>query len=127
MGSLTSGLRFTQDYRSAADTARLDELLSRAELTVLDAILDKLDQWGEELRSDHKRASIVHPVCPTPVGSAVDRSRCVARRALYGRLPCQDILSRSDLSTTRKRAASPPVTTRWSKVSDNGSTRRTAG
>jgi hypothetical protein len=83
-GLAASGLRFTQGYRSAADTAGLDELLSRAELTVLDAILDKLDQWGEELRSDHKRASIVHPVCPTPVGSAVDRSRCVARRALYG-------------------------------------------
>jgi hypothetical protein len=38
-----------------------------------------------------------------------------------------DISSSSDLSATRKRAASPPVTLRWSKVSDNGSTRLTAG
>ena len=31
------------------------------------------------------------------------------------------------MSATKKRAASPPVTTRWSKVSDNGSRRLTAG
>src|SRR6516164_2025388 len=37
--------------------------------------------------------------------------------------PCEqaahEARSRSDLNRTRKRAASPPVTTRWSKVSDN--------
>jgi len=48
--------------------------------------------------------------------------RCVLEECL--RL---GVRSRSDFSATIKRAASPPVTTRWSKVSDNGSTRRTAG
>jgi DNA-binding MarR family transcriptional regulator len=33
--------------------ARLGELLTRAELSALDTILDKLDQWAEELRSGH--------------------------------------------------------------------------
>src|ERR671918_219163 len=33
--------------------------------------------------------------------------------------------SRSAMTAARKRAASPPVTTRWSKVRDSGKTRRT--
>src|SRR5262249_58493210 len=41
--------------------------------------------------------------------------------------PRHQAVSSADLSAARKRAASPPVTTRWSKVSDNGSVRCTAG
>ena len=60
------------------------------------------------------------------------RSRDRARSPRRSRVPEDRQLalyeerSRSDLSALRKRAASPPVTTRWSKVSDNGSTRWTA-
>ena len=57
-------------------------------------------------------------------------------RAQLGKIPkpaksagscLQEGRSRSSFSATRKRAASPPFTTRWSKVSERGRTARTAG
>jgi hypothetical protein len=62
----------------------------------------------------------------SPPGGAQDTAR---RGSVYS-LTSQrdyDACSRSILSATRKRAASPPVTTRWSKVRERGKTRRTAG
>src|SRR5262249_19453458 len=58
--------------------------------------------------------------------AAVRRGRVGAVDA-GGHLARHDARSNAALSATKKRAASPPVTTRWSKVSDKGSTRRAAG
>ena len=77
--------------------ARLGELLSRAELAMLDTTLDKLDQWAEELRSDQQAdsASIAAPVghraaeIPGPAGLSLaseSRQRLLSEIARFKRV-----------------------------------------
>jgi DNA-binding MarR family transcriptional regulator len=58
--------------------ARLGELLSHAELSALDSILDKLDQWAEELRAGQDAAEALKPGsergCEPPVPAPAELS-----------------------------------------------------
>src|SRR5258706_12733949 len=129
---------FKSKFRLEAENAVL-----RRQLMVLTRRLRRLlsPQRGPPLRSARQRLPCLKYGVPLRnlnapwIGTGIPVGHCAmqwlgsAGRHFFGAHAKQvvhDISSSSDLSATRKRAASPPVTMRWSKVSDNGSTRLTA-